>query len=220
MPDLKEFGILGFHRLNRYNNSKKAFKRTHIYSTVLLNLDKLWDVDYHWRAHAMEDIQFNRDANRVGAVLCKCYRFAFSSPQIKKGGCSYMKACNEELRKGGGAIVKPAPAPAPADPGASKGKEPELPPEKLVIPVKEGSTVADQPAPASQNTAGAAEVPMWLREGMQEHEIAGFTETMQLRGFSEPDLKFFKDEALKEAGVESAITRARMLRRIHDHFKR
>jgi hypothetical protein len=57
--------MIGFHRLNRYNNSKKAFKRTHIYSTVLLNLDKLRGVEYHWRAHAMEDIQFNRDANRA-----------------------------------------------------------------------------------------------------------------------------------------------------------
>ena len=159
--NLIEFGMIGFHRLNRYNNSKKAFKRTHIYSTVLLNLDKLRGVEYHWRAHAMEDIQFNRDANEHGAVLCKFYRFAFSSPQIKEGGCSYMKACNEELRKGGGAIVKPAPAPAPADPGASKGKKPELLLEKPVNLVNEGST-----------------------------------------------------------GVESAITRARMLRRIHDHFKR
>ena len=112
--NLIEFGMIGFHRLNRYNNSKKAFKRTHIYSTVLLNLDKLQGVEYHWRAHAMEDIQFNRDANKHGAVLCKFYRFAFSSPQIKQGGCCYMKACNEELRKGGGATEKLVPVPADA----------------------------------------------------------------------------------------------------------
>ena len=103
--DLSKFGILGFERLNGRDNSKKAFMRTHVFSTVLLNLNKLQNVEYHWRAHLWEDLQFNRDAEKSGAVLCKCYRFAFSSPQIKKGGCYHIVARDDE---------KTAPAPASA----------------------------------------------------------------------------------------------------------
>lgn len=93
MPDKDKFGMLGFHRLNGRDTSKKAYKRTHITSTVLLNLNKLKGIEYHWRAHVWEDLQFNRDVefNRdelKRAVLCKCYRFAFSSPQIRQGGCA------------------------------------------------------------------------------------------------------------------------------------
>ena len=93
MPDLKKFGILGFHRLNGRDTSKRAYKRTHVVSTVLLNLSKLKGIEYHWRAHVWEDLQFNRDVelNRdegKRAVLCKCYRFGFSSPQIHQGGCA------------------------------------------------------------------------------------------------------------------------------------
>jgi hypothetical protein len=184
MPDLKEFGILGFHRLNRYNNSKKAFKRTHIYSTVLLNLDKLRGVEYHWRAHAMEDIQFNRDANEHGAVLCKFYRFAFSSPQIKEGGCSYMKAYNDGAREGGGATEKLVPAPAPADPGASKGKKPELLLEKPVNLVNEGSTgvesAGDSPASMRQRMSGRADEP--ARQAPAAAHMVCLVESMQFFG--------------------------------------
>ena len=50
-------------------------------------------------------------------------------------------------------------------------------------------------------------------------QVAVLTEAMQRGIFDEGDLQFFSDESLKEAGVERAITRSRMLRRIHDHFK-
>ena len=96
-PDLRKFGMLGFHRLNGYNPSKAAFKRTHVTSTVLLNLEKLKGVEYRWRAHVWEDLQFNRDAEKQGAVLCKCYRFAFSSPQLREGGCAALVARGEAL---------------------------------------------------------------------------------------------------------------------------
>jgi hypothetical protein len=191
MPDLSKFGMLGFHRLNSYNNSKKAFKRTHIYSTVLLNLDKLQGVEYHWRAHVMEDIQFNWDADKSKAVLCKCYRFAFSSPQIKKWGCHDLVAINDELREVDGAIEKPALAPAAADPGASKGKKPELLPEKPVNPVNEGSTgvesVGDAPAPMRQRKSGRAHSvsapgePAWLAPAAA-HDMACAVESMQFFG--------------------------------------
>ena len=100
MPDLPKFGMIGFHRLNGRDNSKRAYKRTHVVSTVLLNLNKLSGIDYHWRAHVWEDHQFNRDVEDVKlnrdaarrAVICKCYRFAFSSPQLRGGGCEYIVA--------------------------------------------------------------------------------------------------------------------------------
>jgi hypothetical protein len=60
---------------------------------------------------------------------------------------------------------------------------------------------------------------MWLREGMQEDEIAILKDAMQRRRFNERDLQHFNQEAFQEAGVESAITRAKMLTRIRDHFK-
>ena len=96
MPDVQEFGLIGFHRLNGKDNSKRAYLKTHVMSTVLLNLAKLEDVECHWRAYMMEDLQFNRDADKIGAVLCKCYRFAFSSVQLREGGCANMVARREK----------------------------------------------------------------------------------------------------------------------------
>ena len=60
--DVRNFGIIGFHRLNGYNSSKRAYKRTHCTSTVILNLERLKGVDYLKRAWVWEDLQFNRDA--------------------------------------------------------------------------------------------------------------------------------------------------------------
>jgi hypothetical protein len=160
---------------------------------VLLNLDKLQDVEFHWRAHAMEDIQFNRDANTHGAVLCKCYRFAFYSPQINKGGCSYMKACNDGAREVGGATKKPAPAPVPAEPlppaaptpapsqADPGGKKPELLLEKPVIQLNECSSVED--------------VGRWLR-GIDK-----------LRGDAEEYARKFKDHLIDGHVLLNLFTR-------------
>ena len=68
-------------------------------STVLLNLEKLKGVEYHWRAHMMEDLQFNRDADKNEVVFCKCYRFAFSSPKMPEGGCAHLVARGEEDKR-------------------------------------------------------------------------------------------------------------------------
>ena len=54
---------------------------------------------------------------------------------------------------------------------------------------------------------------------MQEEEVVVLGEGMRRGLFDDGDLEFFTDEALKEAGIERAISRARMLRRIRDHFK-
>jgi hypothetical protein len=97
--DLNKFGIIGFHRLNGYDSSKRAYDRTHCTSTVLLNLgkleDKVKDVNYLKEAWVWEDLQFNRDAEEHGAVICKCYRFAFYTPQLREGGCADMVARSE-----------------------------------------------------------------------------------------------------------------------------
>jgi hypothetical protein len=90
--DVRNFGIIGFHRLNGRDNSKRAYKRTHCTSTVILNLERLKGVDYLKRAWVWEDLEFNRDAEDKGRVICKCYRFAFSSPQLREGGCANMVA--------------------------------------------------------------------------------------------------------------------------------
>ena len=99
MPDcdLKKFGVLGFHRLNGYESSKMAYKRTHCYSTLILNLKKLTEVDFDKRAFVFEDILFNRDVSKEQIVICKCYRFAFSSPQLKEGGCFPMVVSGDEV---------------------------------------------------------------------------------------------------------------------------
>jgi hypothetical protein len=47
---------------------------------------------------------------------------------------------------------------------------------------------------------------MWLREGMQEDEIAILKDAMQRRSFNERDLQHFSQEAFEEAGVKSAIS--------------
>jgi hypothetical protein len=89
--DLNKFGIIGFHRLNGYESNKRVYDRTHCTSTVLLNLGKLnykvKEVNYLKKTWVWEDLQFNRDTEEGGSVICKCYRFAFSSPQMTKGGC-------------------------------------------------------------------------------------------------------------------------------------
>jgi len=83
-----EFGMIGFYRFNGFE-AKRAYLRTHLFSTVILNLDKLVEVDYERDAYVWEDIQFNRDAAPPphAVVSCKCYRFQFGKPQLREGGC-------------------------------------------------------------------------------------------------------------------------------------
>jgi hypothetical protein len=46
-------------------------------------------------------LQFNRDAEERGLVICKCYRFAFYTPQLKDGGCAEMVARPDEPKEPG-----------------------------------------------------------------------------------------------------------------------
>jgi len=74
-----------------------AYKRTQCYSTLILNLKELTEVDFDKRAFVFEDILFNRDVSKKQIVICKCYRFAFSSPQLKEGGCFSMVVPGREV---------------------------------------------------------------------------------------------------------------------------
>ena len=66
---------------------------------------------------------------------------------------------------------------------------------------------------------GANNVPEWLQVVMKNDEIATLSEAMHEQQVEESDFQFFNEEALKEAGIEKAISRAKMLRQIRSHFK-
>ena len=54
---------------------------------------------------------------------------------------------------------------------------------------------------------------------MADEEATILQEVMRQQYVKEADLKFFGEEALKEAGIANAITRAKMLRRIEERFR-
>jgi hypothetical protein len=141
-PDmLKQFGILGFYRRNGFQHDR-AYGRTHCTKAIVLNLDKLKDIDYEKGAHLWEDLKFNWDAERVdwqerGAkdaecksdvISCKFYRFQCGCAKLLGGGCAYLVARADEqpveVAPPVASPVPPAPplsapappAPAPAPP--------------------------------------------------------------------------------------------------------
>ena len=80
----------------------------------------------------------------------------------------------------------------------------------------------DVAAKRARAAADLAPVPPWLWDdgkGMADEEAASLQEVMRQQHVKEADLKFFGEEALKEAGIANAITRAKMLRRIQERFR-
>ena len=70
------------------------------------------------------------------------------------------------------------------------------------------------------NVSMTTELPQWLRDVMaSDDDAAALSQAMREQQVQETDLEFFNDEALKEAGIAKAISRAKMLGRIRDHFK-
>jgi hypothetical protein len=63
-------------------------------------------------------------------------------------------------------------------------------------------------------------VPPWLQSVMTDDEVAILGEVMRLQHVQEADLEFFSDDALREAGIVKAISRAKMLRIVRDRFSR
>jgi hypothetical protein len=107
-PDImKQFGMFGFYRFNGWPQ-ERAYDRTHCTKAILLNLDKLKDIDYEKGAHTWEDLKLswdmqgvkweegqgknNVDCDTSAPISCKLYRFQVSSPQLHHGGCAHMVA--------------------------------------------------------------------------------------------------------------------------------
>jgi hypothetical protein len=92
--DLHKFAALGFGRVGRYCRVRYPYKRTHIYSAVILNLKLLKNekLNYNPNIHVWEDLDFNERLEEKGLLLCKCQRFAQVKKQMPHGGANYMIA--------------------------------------------------------------------------------------------------------------------------------
>ena len=88
--DLHQFGMIGFHRIDGFNRSKAAYARRHVYSAIIMNLEKLRQVDYNEKCFLWEDLDFNKRASEACVVICKCYRFGMGKKPGMPGGCSDM----------------------------------------------------------------------------------------------------------------------------------
>ena len=86
---------------------------------------------------------------------------------------------------------------------------------------------ASLPAAAAAASAAASDpppfapqclVPTWLKGAMADDEVTILGLVMCQEHVQEADFEFFTDEALKEAGIGKAISRAKMMRHIRDHF--
>ena len=84
-PDLKKFAMIGFGKLNGFDNNVRAYTSTHVYSAYILNLRLLQNVEFDKRLWWMEDISFNREVSSQGLVICKCQRFHFDKPHLAGG---------------------------------------------------------------------------------------------------------------------------------------
>ena len=78
---------------------------------------------------------------------------------------------------------------------------------------------ADESSAAQDVVSQTTDLPQWLRDVMADDDATALSKAMLEQQVQEADLEFFNEEALKEAGVAKAISRAKVLRRIRDHFK-
>merc|ERR1712062_47056 len=74
---MSDFSIIGFSMEDKYanNNLTTAFNRKHVFCAVILNLDKVRDIEYKKQLWCMEDIFFNYDTDQSKGVIVKCQRF-------------------------------------------------------------------------------------------------------------------------------------------------
>lgn len=105
--------------------------------------------------------------------------------------------------------------------GAGQGRKNNLsdkgtsPTDAASLPAAAAAASANDPPPL----APQCPVPTWLQGAMADDEVTILGHVMCQQHVQEADFEFFTDEALKEAGIEKAISRAKMMRHIRDHFK-
>ena len=83
------FALLGFPRMRQWmprSYCKSAFRRTHVYSAVLVNVDVA--ANYNPHVFCWEDLDFNRRVAEEAGVLCKMYRFCMTKKKLPFGGAS------------------------------------------------------------------------------------------------------------------------------------
>jgi len=230
MPYLGKFGILGFYRLNGWNQSNRAYKRSHVTSTVILNLEKLKNVEYLKKAFIWEDLQFNRDAENVSsgrgeeagggggeaAVICKCYRFAFSTPQLRGGGCHDMVANKAGLSVDTSAVEDTL------DGVAHKETA------KIMIVQKEEEPASALEAAAAQSDISAEPAPNHTDTLQKMLRVLGladrYLETLESEMMDFDTLNSYLDNwgidkllhELKEVGVDKAGTRMKIANYLWD----
>jgi hypothetical protein len=183
---------------------------------VLLNLGKLKevkDVNYLKEAWVWEDLQFNRNAEEHGAVICKCYRVAFSSPQLREGGCSDMVARSKLLTAvevGGMLALKE---------GGSARTQPKPPTDRVAEEEESGLSLKSVTDKGGAADVPSRNVPRWLQEVMSRDETTVLSEAMHQNHVHESDLKFIDNDTLKKAGIVNGFSRAKILSRIKILFK-
>jgi hypothetical protein len=98
--ELCKFALVGFNRYNlKYgpDTIKLPYKRTHVYSAVILNVKMLLEnqpkLEFDKAIHLWEDLDFNERVNAAGLLICKCQRFCQKKdPKMPQGGANYMIA--------------------------------------------------------------------------------------------------------------------------------
>ena len=109
---------------------------------------------------------------------------------------------------------------------AQAGRRKESAPLPTLAPGEAASSAADSLAATTaavvDNNPPSPQcfVPPWLQGVMADDEVAILGEVMSLQHVQEADLEFFTEDALREAGIAKAISRAKMLRIVRDRFSR
>jgi hypothetical protein len=95
--ELPHMAMVGFNRYNpRFgeNTVKYPYKRTHVYSAVIMNVVLLQKhkLLFNKGVYLWEDLDFNERVNEANLLICKCQRFCQRKKQLSTGGANYMIA--------------------------------------------------------------------------------------------------------------------------------
>lgn len=93
--EFARLSLIGFARFRpEMIRARAAYKRSHVYSALLVNVNKVLHqdkVNYLQGLFVWEDLQLNSAVRDI----CKCYRFAMIKRQYSSGGCTQYKAHSE-----------------------------------------------------------------------------------------------------------------------------